>query len=325
MLFIVYLSYLKRKLSSVIFNDTFPETLSYIQYTHIIGGKDMRLNFQYILAFICSVLTILTVTTPNSPTEIHTNYLQVTPDGIIQKEKNTDIGTALKIAQISDLHIKESLDLSQFLSSIELLKKEEPDLICFTGDFFDANNIYSKDTTPIVEALQSLTPPYGKFAVLGNHDTTKKLGNKSLDILVKGGFTVLQDDKVEFTFQGEPIVIAGISSVLAPTSTRNILDTLTPDKLNILLVHEPDIILALTDYPIQLQLSGHTHGGQIKFKNKPITTPPLGEKYVDGPYKINDTLLNVNIGIGYSRMNIRLNCPSTIDFLYLNPLDFTKK
>ena len=224
----------------------------------------------------------------------------------------------LKIAHFSDLHLKQSLDLSLFNQTIAILKTEDPDIICFTGDFLDANDLYLKNTQPIIHALQSLNPKYGKYAVLGNHDLTASVNNKSLKLLEAGGFKVLQDNKFELNYEGFSLTVSGVSSILSKQSSFDILKTLDSTHFNIFLVHEPDSILEFSKYPIQLQLSGHTHGGQIKFKNIPLTLPPSGELYVEGPYLVDDVLLNVNIGIGYSRLNLRIQCPPTIDMLYLD-------
>lgn len=256
--------------------------------------------------------------------EIQINHLQVNANTILPKDMSQVSNiNELKIAHFSDLHLKQSLDLSLFNQTIAILKAEDPDIICFTGDFLDANDLYLKDTQPIIHALQSLNPKYGKYAVLGNHDLTASVNHKSLKLLEAGGFKVLQDNQIELNYEGFPLTVSGVSSILSKKSSFSILNTLDTTHFNLFLVHEPDSIVEFSKYPIQLQLSGHTHGGQIKIKNMPLTLPPSGELYIEGPYLVNDVLLNVNIGIGYSRLNLRVQCPSTIDMLYLNPASFS--
>lgn len=285
----------------------------------------MKRKFTLLLTLICTALTSLfcplqaTTTSTNIPPEIQVNHWQVTPQELIQKDLTLQPTLKeIKIAHFSDLHIKQELDLTQFNQVITILKQENPDIICFTGDFLDANDLYKRESEPIIKALQSLNPPYGKYAVLGNHDLVKSTNNKSLQLLEAGGFNVLRDEKIELMYEQIPLVVAGLDSILHKTTTTHILGDLETQKFNILLAHEPDSVVKFSNYPINLQLSGHTHGGQIKFKGIPLTLPPSGELYVEGPYLIENTLLNVTIGIGYSRLNIRIQCPPTIDMLYID-------
>lgn len=286
----------------------------------------MKRKFALLLTLICTTLASLiyplqaTTTSTNVATpDIQINHWQVTTKELIQKDLTApSIIKEIKVAHFSDLHIKQELDLSQFNQVITLLNQENPDIICFTGDFLDANDLYKRENEPIIEALKSLNPPYGKYAVLGNHDLVKSSNNKSLQLLEAGGFKVLRDEKIELVYEQIPFVVAGIDSMLYKNSTTRILDDLDHQGFNILLAHEPDNVLKFSKYPINLQLSGHTHGGQIKFKGIPLSLPPSGEVYVEGPYVIENTLLNVTIGIGYSRLNLRIQCPSTIDMLYID-------
>ena len=286
----------------------------------------MKPNPILILTLILAAFPAFTLPLQSAPlaSEIQVNHLQVTSSGILPKDFSHKISSnELKIAHFSDLHIKQGLDLSLLNQTITILKAEDPDIICFTGDFLDANDLYIKDSQPIIEALQSLNPRYGKYAVLGNHDLTTSVNNKSLQLLEAGGFKVLRDEKIELSHEAFPFTLSGIDSILSKSSS-DVLQTLTSEQFNIFLVHEPDSILEFSKHPIQLQLSGHTHGGQIRFKSLPLTLPPSGELYVAGPYRVHDALLNVNIGIGYSRLNLRIQCPSTIDMLYLDTESFSK-
>ena len=280
------------------------------------------------LILIVPFLTLSSLTHPLQSAslvpEIQVNHLQITPSHILPQDRSQELNVnELKIAHFSDLHLKQGLDLSLFNQTITILNAENPDIICFTGDFLDANDLYSKDTQPIIQALQSLHPKYGKYAVLGNHDLTNSVKNRNLQLLEAGGFKVLQDNKIEINYEGFPLTVLGVSSILSKQSSFEVLKTLDSTHFNIFLVHEPDSIVEFSKYPIQLQLSGHTHGGQIKLNNTPLTLPPSGELYVEGPYLVNGVLLNVNIGIGYSRLNLRIQCPPTIDVLYLDTASFS--
>ena len=87
----------------------------------------------------------------------------------------------------------------------------------------------------------------------------------------------------------------------------------------VLLLHEPDLVDETSlDPRIALQLSGHTHGGQVLMPGKPpIVTPHLGKKYNQGLFRVNDTWLYTNRGLGVISVPLRYNCPPEITLLTL--------
>ena len=80
----------------------------------------------------------------------------------------------------------------------------------------------------------------------------------------------------------------------------------------ILLSHTPDYVLTAQKYDIDLVLSGHTHGGQVRIKDMPMVLPPLGRKYDLGLYNINGMWLYVSPGIGEISVPLRYNCPPEV-------------
>jgi predicted MPP superfamily phosphohydrolase len=87
----------------------------------------------------------------------------------------------------------------------------------------------------------------------------------------------------------------------------------------VLLLHEPDLVDETSlDPRIALQLSGHTHGGQVLLAGRPpIFTPDLGKKYSQGLFKVNDTWLYTNRGLGVISVPLRYNCPPEVTLLTL--------
>jgi predicted MPP superfamily phosphohydrolase len=84
----------------------------------------------------------------------------------------------------------------------------------------------------------------------------------------------------------------------------------------VLMVHEPDYADYVAGYPVDLQLSGHTHGGQVRFPfMRPLYLPALAKKYVQGLFKIRDLTLYTNAGIGTVELPVRWNCPPEITFI----------
>jgi predicted MPP superfamily phosphohydrolase len=87
----------------------------------------------------------------------------------------------------------------------------------------------------------------------------------------------------------------------------------------VLLLHEPDLVNETSlDPRIALQLSGHTHGGQVLVPGKPpIFTPHLGKEYSQGLFRVNDTWLYTNRGLGVISVPLRFNCPPEVTLLTL--------
>ena len=169
------------------------------------------------------------------------------------------------IAQISDLHLGLIVRHPLLKKIISAIEAADPDLLVSTGDLVDAeiNHI-----SGLAELFQRINPRYGKFAVTGNHDFYAGI-NEALLFTRRAGFTILR---------GEGITIDGIFNIVGvddPTGLRmgqkvtqqrqqeeSFLSTVPHNLFTILLKHRPDInqkSLGLFD----LQLSGHTHGGQI--------------------------------------------------------------
>ena len=224
----------------------------------------------------------------------------------------------IKLVLFSDLHMCDWITLEQVETIVTTINALEPDCIFFTGDLFDANTTYSgsyEDLTPLLTKLQAT---YGKYAVLGNHDVTKNMTGIAKNILEKSGFTILTNTMATLEVANQKLTLAGVIDKDDKSYKTTIIDSLPKDTYNIFLNHRPDLIDTYDTTQIDLQLSGHSHGGQIVLDGTALGTTPYGEKYIDGLYTINDTTtLLVNRGIGYSRMPIRLNCPATIDLLYL--------
>jgi hypothetical protein len=82
------------------------------------------------------------------------------------------------------------------------------------------------------------------------------------------------------------------------------------------MAHEPDYADYVARYPVDLQLSGHSHGGQIRFPlTPPLYLPPLGRKYVSGMHRIGELTLYTNIGLGTITIPVRLNCPPEVTLI----------
>lgn len=167
----------------------------------------------------------------------------------------------LKIVQISDVHLGLIVRSARLSAILAIVKAEKPDIFISTGDLVDAQ---INGMPGLADLLREINPRYGKYAVTGNHEYYAGL-KQALEFTKKAGFTLLRGESVS----NGVINIAGVddpTGVLLklekPGSEKAVLSRLGRDKFTLLLKHRPVIdreTLGLFD----LQLSGHTHKGQI--------------------------------------------------------------
>jgi uncharacterized protein len=225
--------------------------------------------------------------------------------------------SGLTIAHLSDFHHSAVVPLPYIEEVVALTNDLQPDLIVLTGDYITHNA--PAYAVPCAEALGQLKARLGTFGVLGNHDIWAK-PRPIVEALAKEGVTVLRNDGLELL---PGVWLLGVDDVweqrddLPGTVSR-----LTPprDAATILLAHEPDFADEARSFPIDLMLSGHSHGGQIRlpFLGAPIL-PWLGEHYPIGLAQLDRLHVYTTRGIGVlDTLPIRLNCPPEITFLTLN-------
>lgn len=215
-----------------------------------------------------------------------------------------------KIIQFTDTHIGFHYKIEQFKELIKKINAENPDIILFTGDLVDAPQSYSWGSE-LNQLLNSLEAPDGKYWIYGNHDHGGYGTEKVNDVMTKSGFTLLQNTTTSIRKGDDQINLAGLDDVMlgAPDLTKTF-HNVDADLFTILLVHEPDYADNTAKYPVDVQLSGHSHGGQVRFPFiGHLYTPAFAEKYVKGKYRINDKLtLYVSKGIGTTRLPYRFLC-----------------
>ena len=170
--------------------------------------------------------------------------------------------SGLRVVQISDVHLGLIVRHKRLGKILEAVQKANPDILVSTGDLVDGQ---INKLEGLAEMLQSIKPRYGKYAVTGNHEFYAGLQD-SLAFTEKAGFTVLRNKGVSVT---DYLNIAGVDDRTGThfknspeISEKDMLNVLERKKFTLLLKHRPEIdqgSLGLFD----LQLSGHTHKGQI--------------------------------------------------------------
>lgn len=226
-----------------------------------------------------------------------------------------------RIVQLSDFHLGTLLAESHLSTIIEQANSLEPDLIAITGDLVSFNA--AKFAPVLVEALSLLSAPDGVFSVLGNHDhwtdatVVRGIYKDSQIIELRNEAHLIQGTKGQ-------LYIAGIDDYRAQKDDLNsILTTLPGNVPAILLAHEPDFAeISSLSGRFALQISGHSHGGQILLPLiGSLFLPRYGRKYPSGMYRINGMVLYTNRGLGTSWINLRYNCPSEITLFNLSVPD----
>lgn len=244
--------------------------------------------------------------------EIEPSSLQIRKE-TIQSNKFAQGLDNKKIVQFSDTHLGFDYSIEDLKELIVKINDLSPDIIVFTGDLIDNPN-HSDDTFEmnISETLAKLNAPDGKYWIYGNHDHGGYGTDRVLKIMNNAGFNLLLNSHEEVY---PNFILAGIDDVmLGEPDLATALSNATPDSFTMLLAHEPDFADETVKFPVDVQLSGHSHGGQIRF---PILghlyTPIHAEKYVLGKYQIQNQLdLFVNAGIGTTRVPYRLFCKPEI-------------
>lgn len=213
----------------------------------------------------------------------------------------------MKILQFSDLHLGYYFSLQHLSQIVSKINAEKPDIVLFTGDLIDDYQTYT-EASFVASILKNIQAPFGKFSIYGNHDHGG-YGTEYYDhIMRESGFELLQNSEKRIRLlDNSEISIFGLDDMLL--GKPKIAETLQHAKQNIytiVLVHEPDIAPQIATYPINLQLSGHSHGGQVQIPFLgAIITPSLAKEYIEGFYSIQGLTLYVNRGIGRTRVPFR--------------------
>ena len=223
----------------------------------------------------------------------------------------------LRVAQLSDLHISSYTTAGDIERAAALAMRQSPDVIVLTGDFIWREVWqYAEE---LVEPRRTLRAPLGVYAVLGNHDHWEDAA-LATRVLGEAGVTLLLNQAVRLD-AGAPLWLAGLDDVWERKHDMAAALAGAPDdECKLLLVHEPDYADEAARYPVDLQLSGHSHGGQINLPGygRPVL-PYLGRKYPAGLYQVGPLALYTNRGIGVIAPPVRFNCPPEVTLLTLHP------
>lgn len=220
-------------------------------------------------------------------------------------------GNPITVVQFSDTHVGDFFTTEDLKKVVDKINEQQADLVLFTGDLMDNAAEYDGSIDEIATILSKIKATNGKYAVFGNRDYGGGAERFYEDLMESAGFEVLVNSSRTLEVKGTTISLFGADDALIGYYNSNkTMQGISNDHLNLLLIHEPDLISDFLSYSIDLATAGHSHGGQVYIPfYGPLLTTALAEDYVRGLYDFGNnrkTLLYVNTGIGNTKVPFRL-------------------
>jgi predicted MPP superfamily phosphohydrolase len=231
---------------------------------------------------------------------LRTTTTVIQPPGKLRRE------ATLRIAFASDFHAGSTTDDALLADACRMLDALEPDIVLLGGDFV---SVRAADISRLAPELAKINAPYGKYAVLGNHDLRANYP-EVIAALDAAGVTVLRNSRVTLREPFADVTICGLDDRTRGTPRADLaMDG--SEGTRIVLMHSPDALEAVGDRPFDLALCGHTHGGQVVMPwGFPLWVPGegLNRTYCHGRFAVgaNGTgTLIVSRGVGCSTVPVR--------------------
>lgn len=250
------------------------------------------------------------------------HQLEITRLEILLRRLPVDLD-GFRIAQLSDLHFRPFTTEAEISGAVSAVNALQPDLVVLTGDFvsmpmFGEVGAGAHPIGTCAQLLTNLRAPHGSLAVLGNHD----IGTNPMVVagtLQEHRIPVLRNRAVPLEHKSAVLWVAGLDDgEYGLADIPRALAAVPAGMPVVLLAHEPDLADPVSRYPVDLQISGHSHGGQITV---PLLGPPylprLGHKYWRGLYRVRNLQLYTNRGIGTIGVPMRFGSPPEVTLFTL--------
>lgn len=223
-----------------------------------------------------------------------------------------------RILNLTDIHLGQWINPEYLDELVDYVNTLNIDLITLTGDYF--SYVIDEYLDSLQNSFKKLKAPDGKFGILGNHDHWMS-ASKIREIFKASDIVDLSNDVHTFEKDGEFLNLAGVDScTVCADNLDEVLEKLKENTPSILLAHEPDFAKESSQTnKIDLQISGHSHGGQLiipKFETTPFRGPN-STKYPVGLYKVGNMVQYTSKGLGTNSFRIRINCKPEITIITL--------
>jgi predicted MPP superfamily phosphohydrolase len=219
-----------------------------------------------------------------------------------------------RLIHLSDIHHSPFTNIEHIENAVKIANDLEPDLFVLTGDYVSHETEYIE---PVGKMLGTLQAEFGTYACLGNHDhwtdaeaVTKALKDNEVKVLINEGF--------RFTARGVSFWLCGVDDyMLKQTDLNAALHGSFPDEMKMLLAHNPVIIRQALKHDVDVMFSGHTHGGQVKIREKEKKILAHRRRLSSGLHKRKNTKIYITRGIGTVVLPVRYQCPPEISLITL--------
>lgn len=252
----------------------------------------------------------------------------VEPRWLAVREREVTLGrgrlaSPIRVLHLSDLHWSDVVSLAFIEKAFTLGLELEPDLICLTGDYITAGT--RRDLGDFMPVFSKLTAAAPCFAVLGNHDggrwSARWGGFKDTRAMTKAleaaGVRVLADTATAASVRGASICITGTTDFWSDAFAPAPAFQSGSGDVTLVLAHNPDTKNAIGDYPWDLMLSGHTHGGQFALPLLGTPFAPVRDhEYVAGLKPWKDRHIHVSRGVG-NLHGVRFNCRPEVNVVVM--------
>lgn len=218
-----------------------------------------------------------------------------------------------KVIHLSDIHHSPFTSFDHIARTVKIANRLKPDMFVLTGDYVSHEPSYIR---PVADLMGSLQAEFGTHACLGNHDhwtapdlVTKAFREAGINMLVNEGF--------RFEARGGSFWLAGVDDhMVGKTDLAAALKGSYPDEMKLLLAHNPIIFRRSVRSGVDLTLSGHTHGGQVRVRDKDRRLIRR-RKLSNGLHQRKDSQIYITRGIGTVVLPVRYQCPPEITLLEL--------
>jgi Predicted phosphohydrolases len=219
-----------------------------------------------------------------------------------------------RLVHLSDIHHSPFTSLEHISRVVRISNLLKPDMFVLTGDYVSHEPEY---IAPVAEVLSELKAEHGTHACLGNHDhwTDAELVTSEFR---RFGINLLINEGERRTARGAEFWLCGVDDyMVGKTDLRAALAGAKDDEFKLLLAHNPQIVRPAARYGVDLMLSGHTHGGQVKLRDEEKRILPR-RRLSSGLHRRKNTQVYITRGIGTVVLPVRYQCPPEISLIELH-------